>query len=285
MREKLLLLGTNNAVIDDFFRKMDEMFEIQSSSLRFDDIIGHMKYFKPDAIIYCLYRESKENISRMVSVKQRVKAQNTPFIIIGDFTDCESFTKTAINVADLVLVKPQTAGTIRQKLSDYLKEHKPTDNKKAAQEPQTEPKQPDPVMEQVSGILEELNVTVKKDSESRKHILVVDDDVRMLRAIKGHLESRYDIATAISGAIALRFLKSKTTDLILLDYEMPDEKGPDVLKKIRANDATKDIPVLFLTGASEREKIQKALALKPQGYLLKPVDHDTLLARIKELIG
>ena len=282
MKTKILLLGTNNAVIDDFFRQMDELFEMQTASLRFDDILGHMKYFKPSAIIICLHRENRDDITLMVSIKQRLYKENIPFVIIGDAQDCDTFTKTAVNIADLVLVKPLTSQTISEKLAAYLKTHKPAAPEPPAQEKKSEEPKPDPVMSQVSDILSELNGTSKN---TRKHILVVDDDVRMLRVIKRHLEADYDIATAVSGALALRFLAKKSTDLILLDYEMPDEKGPDVLKKIRANDATKDVPVVFLTGAAEREKIQTALALKPQGYLLKPVERDSLIKRIEELIG
>lgn len=284
MKTKILLLGTNNAVIDDFFRQMDEMFEMQTASLRFDDILGHMKYFKPNAIIICLHRESRENITLMVSIKQRLRGEKIPFVIIGDAQDCDAFTKTAVNIADLVLVKPLTSNTISQKLTDYLKRHHITSSEDTTpQKPvKEETNKPDPVMSQVSDILAELDST---PTNTRKHILVVDDDVRMLRVIKRHLEADYDIATAVNGALALRFLEKKSTDLILLDYEMPDEKGPDVLKKIRAKEATKDVPVIFLTGAAEREKIQTALALKPQGYLLKPVERDSLLKRIQELIG
>lgn len=60
---------------------------------------------------------------------------------------------------------------------------------------------------------------------SGKNILVIDDDARMLKVIKLHLHEKYDVATAISGKIALKFLETKHTDLILLDYAMPDENG------------------------------------------------------------
>ena len=66
---------------------------------------------------------------------------------------------------------------------------------------------------------------------------------------------------------------------------MPVENGPAVLEKLRANPATRDIPVVFLTGVSDREKIQEALVLKPQGYLLKPIDREKLLEVIHKVIG
>ena len=121
-------------------------------------------------------------------------------------------------------------------------------------------------------------------TSGKKHILVIDDDARMLKVIKLHLHEKYDVATAISGKIALKFLETKHTDLILLDYAMPDENGLVVLEKLRANPSTKNIPVIFLTGITDRKKIQEALVMKPQGYLLKPINRKRLLAAIQNTL-
>ena len=93
------------------------------------------------------------------------------------------------------------------------------------------------------------------------------------------------MATAISGKLAFTFLEKKHTDLILLDYEMPIINGGEVLKKLRENPATKDIPVVFLTGVSNRSTIQEVLAMKPQGYLLKPIDSEKLFKVIMDVLG
>ena len=124
----------------------------------------------------------------------------------------------------------------------------------------------------------------KRRTVGRGRILVIDDNPLMLKVIKEHLHEEYDLATATSGQVALRFLQRRQVDLILLDYEMPDEDGPAVLKKLRANDKTMDVPVVFLTGISDRKKIQKALMLQPDGYLLKPIDHEKLISTIKQYI-
>lgn len=131
----------------------------------------------------------------------------------------------------------------------------------------------------------ETNAAAEPETSERKHILVVDDDPVMLKMLKEQLHDKYDVATAISGKIAMKFLERKKTDLILLDYEMPEESGPVVMEKIRAKDSSKDIPIVFLTGVSEREKITEALALKPQSYLLKPIDREKLLKVITDVLG
>lgn len=121
-------------------------------------------------------------------------------------------------------------------------------------------------------------------SSETKHILVIDDDPLMLKVIKDYLHDQYDVATAKGGKIAYKFLEKKHTDLILLDYEMPDEDGPTVYQKIREMPNLQDVPILFLTGVSDKSRIMSVLALKPQGYLLKPIDYETLISTITPIL-
>jgi DNA-binding response OmpR family regulator len=312
MRTKLLLLGSNAAFIDDFFHQMDDAFEVLCTSRRYDDILGHLKYFQPQALVYCLAQESRDDIVLMVSLKRKLTAANIPLVIIGDAADCTEFTKIAPNMADDILTKPLTAATIESKLSKFLRDwyapkedegeqtqeeaeapkEKQPSKKKA--EPKEDPEQEYQMDSRVTDILAGLGIdesigdkmfatTGEVLDSGRKHILIIDDDIRMLRMLKSHLEEDYEVATAISGDVGLRFLERRSTDLILLDYEMPGQNGPEVLEKLHANEETKDIPVLFLTGAAERDKIRKALSLKPQGYLLKPIDQKTLLGKVREI--
>ena len=125
----------------------------------------------------------------------------------------------------------------------------------------------------------------KRRIRGRGRILVIDDNPLMLKVIKEHLHDEYDVATAVNGKVAFRFLEHRRVDLILLDYEMPGEDGPDILERLRAKETTTDVPVIFLTGISDRKKIKKALMMKPEGYLLKPIDHDKLISTIKKYIG
>lgn len=85
--------------------------------------------------------------------------------------------------------------------------------------------------------------------------------------------------------MALKFLETKTPDLIFLDYEMPVEKGPEVFRKIKKLESAKDIPVVFLTGVADREKITEVLSLKPNGYLLKPINMERVNDTIKSLLN
>lgn len=263
MKYKVLLTGKNKTVIDDFFGQLDQKMEVMTTSIRYDDIMRHMKYIKPDAFVYCIYNETRDHISRMITIKPKICKGVIPFVVIGSEEDCEDFQKIAVNTADIIMPTPLKAADIEEKIINYIEKQKQMEEEARRQ-----------IEEQLA----------EAERKRRKHILVIDDDSTMLKTLKESLHDEYDVATAISGKVALKFLEKKTTDLILLDYEMPGENGPAVLEKLRANNATKDIPVIFLTGITEREKITKALVMKPQGYLLKPVDHEKLLEVIEKTL-
>ncbi|MDE5892237.1 MAG: response regulator, partial [Acetatifactor sp.] len=108
---------------------------------------------------------------------------------------------------------------------------------------------------------------------------------RVLRLVKGVLGNRYNVATAINGKVAMKFLENKETDLILLDYEMPGESGAQILQRIRSNPKLQKLPVVFLTGVTERKRIKEVLELAPQGYLLKPIDTGRLYVTLEKLLG
>lgn len=114
----------------------------------------------------------------------------------------------------------------------------------------------------------------------QKSILVVDDDPTMLRSLKAMLSEKYKVFTANSGMNAIQLLIKMPVDLILLDYEMPVVKGPQILGMIRSEEQMKHIPVMFLTAKSDRQTISEVLSLKPENYLLKSLPQSAILSAI-----
>ncbi len=119
----------------------------------------------------------------------------------------------------------------------------------------------------------------------QKHILIVDDDVNMLKLLRMFLQDTYKVSVVDSGKLALDFVTKHTPDLILLDYMMPLFDGPHVMEILRKREETRHVPILFLTSVSERDKILKCLALNPQGYLIKPISQEELKARVAEVLS
>ena len=103
--------------------------------------------------------------------------------------------------------------------------------------------------------------------------------------VKGWLTNHYRVSVVNSGMQALTFLANNKPDLILLDYTMPVTSGPQVLEMIRSEPATAYIPVIFLTGKDDSESVKRVLELKPDGYILKSVDRDSLLERLDEFFA
>lgn len=120
----------------------------------------------------------------------------------------------------------------------------------------------------------------------RKRILVVDDDVMQLNMMKSYLREHYDVTAVNSGRSALKFLEGHKCDLIFLDFIMPEESGAQVYYKLKANPKTKDIPVVFLTGLSEKKVVIKTLTeLKPEGYIIKPASKKDLVDKVVSMLG
>ena len=124
----------------------------------------------------------------------------------------------------------------------------------------------------------------KKDV-AKKRVMVIDDNPLLLRNMKHLLEKRYQVFIATSGEKALEFIPKKKPDIILLDYEMPGMDGRETFMKIKENPDTRNIPVLFLTGISDKAHIYAALELEPAGYILKPAAEEKLFSQIEQALA
>lgn len=304
MRYKILLIGTHQALINDFFYHMDNNFECLSSSTRTEDILGHLTYYEPDGLIYCLNKENKDIFSNFRSVFQQLSAKKVPLIIVGTQEVCLEFGKMFPSADYLTIVRPISTKSLEEKITAYLRSR--CTKTKAETSGIKDFGIGDKKIEAVNNNIDELEETLAsidkmvreleemeqkaqpsepEARERKKHILIVDDDSRVLRLVKNVLSDHYNVATAISGKVAMKFLENKETDLVLLDYEMPEENGAQVLQKIRNNAKLRKLPVVFLTGVTEGERIKEVLALSPQGYLLKPIDTELLKNTLQDIFG
>lgn len=273
MKYKLLLVGTNKMIINEFFQQLEGKFELQTSSLRYADLLSHIKYFHPEAMVLCMNMEGQEQIDTIVSLKEEFQRNNISLVVIAGREAGGDFQKRSGGMVDLSIKTPLAIQLIGDKIKDFLDE--------GNWELQTADIEPEAfVVQQPQPFAQ-----AKSLQTQQKHILIVDDDPMMLKLIKELLKDEYKVATAISGIVALNFLESRGTDLVLLDYEMPGENGLQVLEKIRKNPKTAQLPVVFLSGVSDHERIRKLVGFKPQGYLLKPVEKADLMKIIKENMG
>lgn len=112
-------------------------------------------------------------------------------------------------------------------------------------------------------------IKVRETRASGKSILIVDDDPTYARMVREWLKDDYQVFVVTSGMQAISFLMKRKVDLVLLDYEMPVTTGAQVLRMLRSENETKDIPIVFLTGVGDESSVKEVIALKPEGYILK----------------
>lgn len=114
-------------------------------------------------------------------------------------------------------------------------------------------------------------------------ILVIDDDPFVLDLVSLMLRDKHHILTARSAEEGLKAIGDNSIDLILLDWMMPGMDGINLLVKLKAEDATKNIPVIFLSGKTVDEEVMHAVECGAQGYITKPFKRKDLIGKIERI--
>lgn len=251
-----------------------------STSGYWTDLSAHYEMFKPDAYVCIAEYADVQLMSQIKRLKTHEDFGSVPVVVITNEDCFELYSSENENekLIDLILSRPITISTISDKINRMFRSIE-EEKERIANEQERIAREKEEAERRSAAELEKKSLGVKK------HILVVDDDKNVLKLLKSALEDRYDVTAIVSGRMAMKFLESKTPDLIFLDYQMPVETGPEVFRRIKKLDSAKDIPVVFLTGIADRERITEVLSLKPQGYLLKPIDMERVNETIKSLLG
>jgi len=114
------------------------------------------------------------------------------------------------------------------------------------------------------------------------HVLIVDDVARNLQVVGTLLRNEgYEVMPATSGAQALERVQAEPPDLILLDLMMPEMDGLEVCRRLKADRATRQIPVIYLTASNEMEHLVRGFEVGAVDYVTKPFNAPELLARVR----
>ena len=207
---------------------------------------GMLKVNQPDVIIVSM--SELRDVGEHILTELSESYSDIPLICIGTETDKTHYDKVLQN---------KTFFTLRNPINKEL------------------------LLSAIEGAIElQDKQKTEKVESSKKCILLVDDNTIQLRMLKSMLWEEYDILMASSGMKALTQIGKRMPDLILLDYEMPECDGKMTLEMIREMPEAKQVPVIFLTGVSDRVHIEAVLKLKPAGYLLKPASKERLMEEI-----
>lgn len=249
--KRILLVGKFNGIVQDnhFF---DNLFDAQICVDNVVMVKGMLKIKKPELVVISLNGISEEAKEIFEELKQNYPKM--PVICLGTNQEVELHMSSICTKQFITLITPLDDKEILDAICNILDSR------------------------------EDVKQSVETKGE-KKSILLVDDSNVQLRALNELLKDKYEVRMSTSGMQALTMIGKKKPDMIFLDYEMPICDGKMTLEMIRGMEESKDIPVVFLTGVSDKEHIAAVLDLKPAGYLLKPADAERIYSIIEKVLG
>jgi len=143
----------------------------------------------------------------------------------------------------------------------------------------------EPEQEKLSDSSGEVSGSAANDEKERFTIIYVDDVTTSLLSLKRRLSTRYEVYPAESSEVLFKTLKLVTPDIILLDINMPDVDGYEVIKNLKENKFYAQIPVIFFTSNNDRESVLKGLSLGAVDYIIKPFETSSLFECIEKHIA
>ncbi len=266
---KILVTGNNYQIAMDVSEhlKSDRGYMTVRCSPDREYLFEKMVTELPNVVIICLRNEHSGGVRVYDILDSAVREGLCTVIVITNDEDERMFRKYSSLPKVFFLSRPVSLFALYEKL--YELEEEVAKRKE----------------QNLSPFREFINPNAASYSD-RKNVLVVDDDTEQLINIKEQLKEFYKVTAVKSGEDALRYIEKRRPDIILLDYIMPELDGPAVLRQLRMIEEYADIPVIFLTGVTDREKVINTLAeLKPQGYMVKPSKKSEIVANIIEVLG
>ena len=269
MQLKVMVTGRNTKIASDISERLsdDRGYIVIKCPAGKEALFDRVPAEMPHVIIICLGNETWETVTVFDVLKECTRMGGITIIVITNEEDQKVFINHTRLERMFFMPRPVSLFALYQKLNEI--------------ETVVAEKQQNGSMM----ITEYINPNAD-DTPPRKHILVVDDDSSQLLQMKDHLREFYEVTLVTSGKAALKYLSKHRVDLIFLDYLMPQMNGPDVLEQLRRFPALRFIPVVFLTGVTEKDTVIKTLLeLKPQGYIVKPAKKSELVAKIIDILG
>lgn len=134
--------------------------------------------------------------------------------------------------------------------------------------------------------LESVRSLTEISRAARPLVLIVDDDEFQHKILKQMLRDEdMDFVFASSGVEALAGLRKHRPDLILLDYEMPQFNGVEVLRRLKSSKKFGSIPIVMVTGISDREVVGEAVKAGVADFVVKPFERDVVISKIRRFLG
>jgi len=121
--------------------------------------------------------------------------------------------------------------------------------------------------------------------QEKKHILIIDDDIEILNALRILLEPKYKTMTISESLKVMSSLEDFQPDLIILDADLPLINGPNLCLRIKRIAKFKDIPIVFISAHTNGYFKKKSIEAGAEAYIEKPFDYDKFIEKIDKIIS
>ncbi len=120
-----------------------------------------------------------------------------------------------------------------------------------------------------------------------KTVLIVDDEPDILKITTARLKKAgYEVQQAMDGREGLDLIKEESPDLVLLDLALPEIDGREVCRRVKSDNAIKNIPIIFFSASVADGSIEEMVEeFGADGFIVKPFSHEELLEKIQSIIG
>ena len=252
-RVKIIYVDDVNYSLVSLKGRLTEHYEIfpAESYVKLFDILENLM---PDLILLDVNMPDVDGYDTIKSLKADERYADIPVIFLTGDSDRESVVKgLSLGAVDYV-IKPFSPPKLIESIETHLNPKK------------------------------RKNHTPDDESSSKPSVLVVDDVASMLRAIQYALRDRYKVFILSKSEDALDFLRTKTPDLILLDYLMPVLNGFDLIPLIRALPDHKDTPIIIITTEGTKDHVNEAMTIGASDFIVKPFNPKELNYKVSKHI-
>lgn len=270
----IFLAGNYGGPLQNIYDDLLKYFRVYQIAPLWECIAPELEKITPDLII--LFQPACETLEFQIFRELSAYHADIPVLILCSTEDFSSYRTSCPAPQFSFLFRPIRMQRLLIKCANILQDQEVLETLNTENPEGGDAKQISPVVEETVTI----PAVPALHSREKLKILAIDDSPLTLRSFKKMLEKNYEIRLCFSAEKAFEMLSVFMPDIIFLDYEMPGMSGMQFFQQLKNHDKTKDIPVIFLTGVADRDRILQVLMLKPAGYLLKPLEE----ARLTEAI-
>lgn len=290
--KKILLVGNLTGSLQTVHDNLIEEYQVQLTMPIYKSVHGMLRIVKADMVI--IFQSIPGEIDNEIILGLKKEWRDTPVMIICAKEEWGSFKTECVRPQFHSLFRPINKTSLLEEVEVFFNEieHGPgesvveSDVTAAEENAATDKGENEPSNGLSDKSDDELVADILDSIAPKKpKIIAVDDNPIVLRNINQILGGDYEVYMATSGQKMLDMTKKFKASLILLDYEMPGMSGLEAYQNLKKNSDTAHIPVVFLTGVSDKQRILEVLSNHPAGYMLKPIETVQLVETVQRILS